>query len=207
MSKLPKSPFPPGLAFFLDLPLRRLLIDREKFLRGMGVKEGDFVLEAGCGPGFFTETLSLIVGEKGKVYAQDVEEAMLRKVKKKIPSFRYPNVIPLLCNSSSLELPDSSCDVVFCANVIEEIYKEGELEGTVTEIDRVLKRGGTRAEAVPCPKNDPIVEELEEFARAVRGQAQPEADGERATASLAVILAGIRSAREGRTIEVREVLQ
>jgi len=72
---------------------------------------------------------------------------------------------------------------------------------------RVLKRGGTRAEAVPCPKNDPIVEELEEFARAVRGQAQPEADGERATASLAVILAGIRSAREGRTIEVREVLQ
>ncbi len=72
---------------------------------------------------------------------------------------------------------------------------------------RMLKRGGTRAEAVPCPKNDPIVEELEEFARAVRGQAQPEADGERATASLAVILAGIRSAREGRTIEVREVLQ
>ena len=143
MSKLPKSPFPPGLAFFLDLPFRRLLIDREKFLRGMGVKEGDCVLEVGCGPGFFTETLSLIVSEKGKVYAQDVEEAMLRKIKKKIPSFRYPNVIPLLCNSSSLEIPDSSCDVVFCANVIEEIYKEGELEGTVTEIDRVLKRGGT----------------------------------------------------------------
>jgi ubiquinone/menaquinone biosynthesis C-methylase UbiE len=142
MNTLPKNPFPPSLAFFLDLPLRRLLIDREKFLRGMGVKEGDRVLEVGCGPGFFTETLSLIVGEKGKVYAQDIEEAMLRKIKKKLPSFRYPNVIPLLCNSSSLELPDSSCDVILCANVIEEIYKEGELEGTVKEIGRVLKPGG-----------------------------------------------------------------
>lgn len=142
MNTLPKSPFPPKLAFFLDNPLRRLLIDREKFLRGMGVKEGDRILEVGCGPGFFTETLSLIVGEKGKVYAQDIEEAMLRKIKKKLPSFRYPNVIPLLCNSSSLELPDSSCDVILCANVIEEIYKEGELEGTVKEIGRVLKPGG-----------------------------------------------------------------
>jgi predicted dehydrogenase len=72
---------------------------------------------------------------------------------------------------------------------------------------RLLKRGGSRAEAVDCPKNDPIVEELEEFARAARGEAQPEMDGERATASLAVILAGILSARERRTVEVREVLQ
>jgi predicted dehydrogenase len=72
---------------------------------------------------------------------------------------------------------------------------------------RYLRRGASRADPVPCPKNDPIVEELEEFARASRGEGQPEMDGERATASLAVILAGIRSAREKRTVEVREVLQ
>jgi predicted dehydrogenase len=56
-------------------------------------------------------------------------------------------------------------------------------------------------------KNDPIVEELDEFAAAVRGEAQPEMDGERATASLAVLLAGIKSAKEGRRIEVKEVLR
>jgi len=59
---------------------------------------------------------------------------------------------------------------------------------------------------VQVKKNDPIVEELEEFARAVRGETQPEMDGERGTASLAVILAGIRSAKEARTIEVKEIL-
>jgi hypothetical protein len=40
-----------------------------------------------------------------------------------------------------------------------------------------------------------------------RGDGEPDLDGERATASLAVILAGIRSAREGRRVEVKEILQ
>jgi predicted dehydrogenase len=71
---------------------------------------------------------------------------------------------------------------------------------------RWLKRGSDKAQPVPCGKNDPIVEELEEFARAVRGAGEPEMDGERSTASLAVLLAGIKSAREGRRIEVKEVL-
>jgi predicted dehydrogenase len=72
---------------------------------------------------------------------------------------------------------------------------------------RLQKRGSAQAEKVECRKNDTIVEELEEFARAVRGDGQPEMDGEKSTRSLAVILAGIRSAREGRRIEVSEVMK
>ena len=71
---------------------------------------------------------------------------------------------------------------------------------------RVLKRGSDRADQVPCTKIDTFVEELEEFAAAVRGQAQPEMTGEKATASLAVIRSGIKSAREGRRVEVAEIL-
>jgi predicted dehydrogenase len=71
---------------------------------------------------------------------------------------------------------------------------------------RVLKRGGTQPAPVHCAKNDPIVEELEDFVRAARSGGEPEMDGERSTRSLAVILAGIRSAQEGRRVEVAEVL-
>jgi predicted dehydrogenase len=71
---------------------------------------------------------------------------------------------------------------------------------------RFLTRGSTRSAPVEIAKNDPIVEELEEFAAAVRGDAQPEMDGERSTASLAVLLAGIQSAREGRRVEIAEIL-
>jgi predicted dehydrogenase len=72
---------------------------------------------------------------------------------------------------------------------------------------RLLKRGSTQPSPVQCAKNDPIVEELEEFVRAARSGGEPEMDGERSTRSLAVILAGIRSAKEGRRVEVAEVLQ
>ena len=71
---------------------------------------------------------------------------------------------------------------------------------------RWLKRGGGAPQALTLTKNDPIAEELEEFAAAARGDGAPEMDGERSTASLAVILAGIRSAKEGRRVEVKEVL-
>ena len=71
---------------------------------------------------------------------------------------------------------------------------------------RLLKRGSDRSSPVSFEKNDTFVEELEEFARAVRGECGPEMDGERATASLAVIRAGIVSAREGRRVEVAEIL-
>jgi predicted dehydrogenase len=71
---------------------------------------------------------------------------------------------------------------------------------------RFLKRGSTTSEPVSVKKNDPIVDELEEFARAVRGDGEPEMDGEKSTASLAVLLAGIKSAKEGRRVEVKEVL-
>jgi predicted dehydrogenase len=71
---------------------------------------------------------------------------------------------------------------------------------------RWLRRGSDKAEKIQVGKNDPIVDQLDEFARAVRGETQPEMDGERSTASLAVILAGIRSAKEGRRVEVGEIL-
>jgi predicted dehydrogenase len=71
---------------------------------------------------------------------------------------------------------------------------------------RLLRRGSDKAEKINCENNDAIVDELDEFARAVRGEAEPEMDGARSTASLAVILAGIKSAKEGRRVEVREIL-
>ena len=69
-----------------------------------------------------------------------------------------------------------------------------------------LKQGEKKPVAVPCEKNDTFVEELEEFAAAVRGGPPPEVGGDYATKSLAVIRAGITSAREGRRVEVAEIL-
>jgi predicted dehydrogenase len=71
---------------------------------------------------------------------------------------------------------------------------------------RFLRRGESRPEAIACARNDTIVEELEEFAAAVRGEGRPEMDGEAGTRSLAVLRAGTRSARDGRRVTIEEVL-
>lgn len=71
---------------------------------------------------------------------------------------------------------------------------------------RILRRGEKAPTAIPCKANDTIVEELEEFAACVRGDAEPEVDGEKAFKSLAVIRAGVRSAKEGRRVEIAEIL-
>jgi predicted dehydrogenase len=71
---------------------------------------------------------------------------------------------------------------------------------------QLLKRSTGKAEKISVKTNDPIVEELEEFAAAARGECEPEMDGEKSTRSLAVILAGIKSAKEGRRVEVEEVM-
>ena len=71
---------------------------------------------------------------------------------------------------------------------------------------RFLKRGTERAVPVTCEKNDAIREELDEFADAARGRGKPEMNGEASTRSLAVLRAGIKSAREGRRVEVAEAL-
>jgi predicted dehydrogenase len=66
-------------------------------------------------------------------------------------------------------------------------------------------RGQPRAEPVSHERVDALVDELDEFAGAVRGRGAPEIGGEQATASLAVIRAGLISAREKRRVEIAEV--
>jgi predicted dehydrogenase len=72
---------------------------------------------------------------------------------------------------------------------------------------RHLKRGESNARPIATEKNDTIREELEEFVHCVRTGAKPETGGHWATRNLAVIMAGVRSAREGRAVDVAEVLR
>jgi predicted dehydrogenase len=72
---------------------------------------------------------------------------------------------------------------------------------------RVLERGKGVVAPVACARNDTIVEEMEEFAAAIRGGGKPEVGGDYATTSLAVVRAGMLSAREGRRVEIAEILK
>jgi predicted dehydrogenase len=72
---------------------------------------------------------------------------------------------------------------------------------------RHLKRGEDKAKPVATEKNDAIREELDEFVACVRNGTKPETDGYWAARNLAVIKAGVKSAREGRAVDVAEILK
>ena len=67
---------PSWLAFVLNNPLRKLLQNPEKILKGL-VQEGQTAVDLGCGPGFFTLPLARMVGESGRVIAVDLQSKML----------------------------------------------------------------------------------------------------------------------------------
>ena len=71
---------------------------------------------------------------------------------------------------------------------------------------RHLKRGEKKPQTIATEKNDAIREELDEFVACVRNGEKPETDGFWAARNLAVIKAGVKSAREGRAIDVADIL-
>ena len=70
------------LGYVLASPIRRWITDPRNLLAPY-VHEGMTVLEPGPGMGFFTLELARLVGPKGRVIAVDVQEKMLRALRKK----------------------------------------------------------------------------------------------------------------------------
>lgn len=71
---------------------------------------------------------------------------------------------------------------------------------------RCLHQGDNDQQQVTVEKNDPIMEQLVEWADAAQSGGTPEVGGESATESLAVVKAGIKSVAEGRHVTLAEVL-
>lgn len=67
-------------AGMLTVPIRKLFNDPGHILARL-VRPGDFVVDLGCGPGYFTIPLAEMVGENGQVIAVDVQQEMLDKVR------------------------------------------------------------------------------------------------------------------------------
>jgi ubiquinone/menaquinone biosynthesis C-methylase UbiE len=94
MKNINKLVCPVALSGSLDNRIRRWLQNPRKILAPY-VKEGMTVLDMGCGPGFFTIEIAQMVGGSGKVIAADMQDGMLRIVKKKIAGTDLENRILL----------------------------------------------------------------------------------------------------------------
>jgi ubiquinone/menaquinone biosynthesis C-methylase UbiE len=70
-------------ASVLDNRVRTFVHDPEKVL-GPYIRNGQTVVDIGCGPGVFAIAMAQLVGEQGRVIAVDIQDKMLERVKQKI---------------------------------------------------------------------------------------------------------------------------
>ena len=122
-----------------DNPLLPILKNPYKILQAAGLKLGQKVVEIGCGPGFFTIPAASIVGDKGIIYAVDLNPFAIERVKKKIENKRIRNVLPMHTNAADTKLPDESIDLAFMFGLP---YIVGGRENVISETYRILKFGG-----------------------------------------------------------------
>jgi ubiquinone/menaquinone biosynthesis C-methylase UbiE len=104
----------------LDNKFRRRLHDPKKILEPL-ITKGMTVLDLGCGPGYFTMTLSELVGETGRVIAVDLQDGMLEKVREKMRKTESGNRITLhKCEADKLGLTEK-VDFVLAFWMIHEV--------------------------------------------------------------------------------------
>ena len=151
--KLYHFPAPAFIGRFLDSDLRRRLQPPAKLIERSGIEPGMTVMELGCGSGAFTTFVARVVGEGGKVYAVDIQPAMLKQLEGKLAGHEnqdIENIELKLASAYQLPFADGSLDLVYMVTVLPEIPDRGR---ALREIKRVLKPGGILAvtEFLPDP--------------------------------------------------------
>ncbi|MFW9852094.1 MAG: class I SAM-dependent methyltransferase [Candidatus Thorarchaeota archaeon] len=128
---------------FMHDTMYGIFMDAEKLLVPSGIKKEQKVLEVGCGPGFFTIPAAEIVGNKGLIYAIDINPFAIKKVEKKIKKANIKNVKVMLADVTDTKLQENSIDVAFFFGVIHNLI--GIIEDVIKEMYRILKPNGTIA--------------------------------------------------------------
>ena len=151
--KLFRFPAPAFIGRLLDSGYRRRIQPPSQLIERSGIKKGMQVLDLGCGSGAFTPFIARTVGDKGKVYALDIQADMLKQLENKLSRPENKDIKNIkLIEGNAYELPfdNGSIDLVNMVTVLQEIPDRNK---AVLEIKRVLKPGGILAvtELFPDP--------------------------------------------------------
>ena len=103
------------------------------------IKEGDTVLDLGCGAGFDCFLAVKKVGLTGKVIGVDMTEEMIEKAKLNAEKLGVKNVEFILSEIEKMPIPDNSVDIIITNCVVNLTPDKTE---TFKEANRILKAGG-----------------------------------------------------------------
>jgi len=125
----------------------------ERALDLIGIAPGMVVADVGAGSGYMTLRLARRVGPAGKVYANDVQPAMLRIVQTKVREQKLSNVEIALGAETDVRLPENAVDLALLVDVYHELWHPQDM---LRSLRRSLKPNGQLV-LVEYRKEDPNI--------------------------------------------------
>jgi len=124
-------------------PHSPFMLDKNKILEHLNLKEGMIVADFGCGGlGYLTFPVSARIGRNGLIYAIDILKTNLSCIESKIKSDRVENIKTVLADIEqrhTLDIADEALDRILLVNTLFQINNHN----SVFEIAvRLLKPSG-----------------------------------------------------------------
>lgn len=140
-------------ADWLTRPERIQEEDPDRMLIALDIKKGSVVADIGAGVGYHVWRLSDIVGPAGKVIGEDIQDGMIRMMKKNIEDRKLHNVEIIQGTPTDPKLPAGALDLVLMVDVYHEFSDPVTM---LNHIKEALKPNG-RVVLVEFRKEDPKV--------------------------------------------------
>lgn len=122
-----------------DDPKRDRWQKPEKVIRFLGISPGQSVADLGAGTGYFTVHLARVVGPTGKVYAVDIEPALVDHLRGRVTKAGLEQVVPVLAEPADPKLPAAGLDLIFICDTWHHIDDRLHY---LEQLRRALKPGG-----------------------------------------------------------------
>jgi len=108
----------------LERPKRLAEIQAEKRISYLNLKPGDVVADIGAGTGVFSRVMAEAVGPTGKVYAEEIQQALLDYIDMRSEKEGIDNIVTVFGEFDDPKLPTSDVDVAWFHDVFHAVEKK-----------------------------------------------------------------------------------
>jgi SAM-dependent methyltransferase len=133
-------PIPDFMTEFIDNPIRRKFWQNPQNIASrMHLKSGMTVVEIGPGKGSYTKAVGVAIQPDGTLYAVDISERVIERLRERLTREGVKNVIPKIEDAYHFTFADESVDRIFAVSCLPEIPDPVRV---LEECRRILKPEG-----------------------------------------------------------------
>lgn len=126
-------------------PNRILWEKTDEMLRLLNVRPGESIADIGCGGGYFSWQFAKLTGEKGRVYATEINSDAISYLKNFVKDYNVPNIHTLVTRMNDAGLHKNSVDTIFMCSMYHAVYItdiEFVKDHFIATIKKALRDGG-----------------------------------------------------------------